>query len=321
MSSGAAKSVALTPLDAAVAAVGAAHARILRHLEAARQGGAPESLHRIRVGLRRLRAVGETFGPVIDLPKPLRPPAVARLARKLGRARDFDVLASRLSELASDLPPGSSGVADELAARLAKRRRRAAREVLQVLDSRRFGNLVDAAEAWGAAPVAMPAGLLPLREVLPDLAAPVLSAVLLHPGWWVGTVEGKDGRRRSGGIPAAAVLRAMLAGERRALHGLRRAVKHLRYQSEALRSHLPEAAREIEHLRAAQDVLGDLHDLEVLRAALADLDPDWAARARLLDRRIAAAERRAWRAWLPLRRPLLTPTGRGSMRRRLGSVD
>ena len=305
-----------TGLAAAAAALAAARARIAVHAAAAAEGS-PEALHQVRVGLRRLRAAGLTFGPLLQLPEPLQPKSVARLARRFGEGRDNDVLAAWTARLAEGVPPPSRQLADDFARGLHKHRRRTSRRIVDALTGKRFRGLSQALDQWLTEPCGHVAAVLPLAVTLPDICAPAVAAVLLHAGWLVGTRQ-VDGRLRSIGLPSGSALRAILAAEGRLLHDLRRVVKDLRYQSEFLRLHLGAAPPFIGQLRDAQDVLGDLHDLHTLRRRLDRFEPEWTALARHLNARLIAEERRRWRAWLPLRRPLLDPHGRAALRRALG---
>src|SRR5690606_32818652 len=143
--------------------------RIVRHRKAAAGPGDPEALHQVRVGLRRLRATVRTFRPILDLPGALRPSAVAKTARQLGQGRDLDVLGGLLDRFADELPPPSMAVAEDLSARLKKRRRRAAEQVRSALEGRRFRSLLDAAEVWTTQPRGAVAASLPVGELLHDL--------------------------------------------------------------------------------------------------------------------------------------------------------
>lgn len=305
-----------TGLEVAQAAMATARARIVASTAAAAEG-LPEALHQLRVGLRRLRAAGLTFGPLLQLPDPIRPKAVARVRRKFGAGRDHDVLAALTIRLAADLPASSRQLAEDFAARLHKGRRRGGRRIAQVLKGKRFGALLQALDQWLSAPHVYATARLPLAVTLPDICAPMLAATLLHPGWLVGTRE-DSGRLHSLGLPSGRALRAILVEEGRAVHDLRRVVKDLRYQSEFLHAHLGAATPMIAQLRDAQEVLGGLHDLDTLRRRLGRFEPGWVATARGFDARLKTEERRLWRAWLPLRRPLLEPRGRAAFRHALG---
>ncbi|MES2260427.1 MAG: CHAD domain-containing protein [Pseudomonadota bacterium] len=79
-------------------------------------GNAPEALHQMRVGLRRLRSALRMFRPLLSLPDQLRD-ELAWLSEELGAARDWDVLASStLPSVADDLPGDMELVLVRLAA-------------------------------------------------------------------------------------------------------------------------------------------------------------------------------------------------------------
>ena len=98
------------------------------------------------------------------------------------------------------------------------------------------------------------------------------------------------------------------AGDESTAHGIRLVAKHLRYLLEPLAEAHPGAAALLIRLKAIQTQLGDLHDLQVLSAELADAVADAAAeRARRQhDLTIARAPRRAPAS---RKRPLAATTG------------
>ncbi|KQV90691.1 hypothetical protein ASD15_01005 [Massilia sp. Root351] len=80
--------------------IAANHAAVAR-------GNAPEALHQMRVGLRRLRSALALYAPLLELPAALRSD-LRWLGEQLGAARDWDVLAS------STLPRVAEGLPDDM---------------------------------------------------------------------------------------------------------------------------------------------------------------------------------------------------------------
>lgn len=90
---------------------------------------------------------------------------------------------------------------------------------------------------------------------------------------------------------------ALERGEAAPLHDLRIACKRLRYALELHREELPAEAQAAERILAAlQDLLGEIHDCDVLLAMAAKGDGGGAARMIDRDRRgLLARVRRLWR--------------------------
>lgn len=202
-----------------------------------------EALHRTRVASRRLREVL----PVIDAggdasPGSARRRGIRRLTRVLGGVRELDVALTLLAELVADDRP-----LQEAAARVRTliQRDRAVRyaEMIRRLEqikpaklTRRLASLTESREAAGAA------------EQLTRLRSRVLGR----------------SRRLARTIEEAG---ALYAFDR--LHRVRIAVKKLRYALELVQDLTAcRTARLVRKLKDTQDLLGRLHDLEMLAAYL-----------------------------------------------------
>ena len=252
-----AEAIALAPeasLEEALGAIlGACLAQVLANLGPARDGGDPEGVHQLRVGIRRARAALALFRDV--LPAEQTAPFKAELgwlAGRLGPARDLDVfLAETLEPLAARAPgdPGLKRLCD--AAR--ELRDEAYADVRHAIDAPRasavvlaFGGFL-AARAWreGAAPEALAVLFAPARE----LATPLLDRRLRK--------ARKLGRK----------LEERSAEER---HRLRIELKKLRYAAEFLRALYPEgrAERTLKQLSRLQDTLGHLNDVAAMERQL-----------------------------------------------------
>jgi hypothetical protein len=132
------------------------------------------------------------------------------------------------------------------------------------------------------------------RELAPEFQR--LERRLRKALWAAGTTPGG----RASGVPTFGAVAATLLSEHAALleqelatlqsaddestaHAIRITAKRLRYLVEPLVGAEPRAAGVLAHLKAIQTLLGDLHDLQVLAAQLADAVGDAAAeRARRL---------------------------------------
>jgi inorganic triphosphatase YgiF len=191
---------------------------------------APEHLHQLRVGLRRLRTAMRELGPMSAQTRPTWAEALARLFARLGSARDRDALAQTL--LPALRKAGASGlelprIEPEPAARLALREAPTNQLWLEL-----------AAFAAGTAPASGPC--LPLLQ--------------------------RRLRRLFRQVRGDAAQFATLDDVAR--HRLRKRVKRLRYLSEFAASLFPAKRLQafLERLAPAQQALGDFNDVCVARA-------------------------------------------------------
>lgn len=232
-----------------------------------------ESIHRTRVASRRLRELLPLLnldsGDGRKLAKRVR-----SVTRQLGTVRELDVLALLVDELGrkAGYPKAAlSQIADAMTAASHGARRR--------LVAARPGPNVERL-ARGIKRAAVYAGVRRVRSRRPQVS-------------WTWALETRLARRASRlqkAIDGAGALYA--AGP---LHDVRIAIKKLRYAAELLdetgRRRLTAA---IATLKAAQDVLGRLHDLEVLlawgRKAQATLDPPDVSNWRVLGALTRAVE-------------------------------
>jgi triphosphatase len=228
---------------------------VLANARGALSGDDPEFVHQARVALRRVRSAIRVLRGHVDFPAALLG-ELRWLARSLGDARDWDVLATQtLPQLLS-----ASGVAPRSAAQLlraAQRRRQVAREQARAtLASARLAALALRALRWAASDGAT--------------ATPRLEQV-------------------AGGLVSRAVRRlrkaargfCTLSDEQR--HRVRILAKRLRYTLDLLAPALPRQRlrRFGKVLAELQDELGCLNDVAVARSALAALGAPQAVRAAL----------------------------------------
>jgi CHAD domain-containing protein len=207
----------------------------------------PEPLHQLRVSLRRLRTALSQFGPALVLPESVTDRRIAAVARRTGLCRDLDVLQLRLQQqLLPRLPGHEQQALEGPMKRLARDRSQAFDTLKEALHSSRYLKLLARLHKWQQRPRYTPLGQLPLAAWLYDWQAPFTAALFLHPGW---TVED----------PTA-----------EALHDLRKRIKAARYALEHLEDWCEPALKAwIQELRQAQELLGELHDLQILSHTLA----------------------------------------------------
>ena len=254
----------------------------------------PEPLHQMRVAMRRLRTTLRQFAPALVLPPGVSDQRIAKSVRRLGLARDLDVLRERLAEELLPALPSEEKAALKPVFRQLRRERRIAYEHLEaVLRGSSHLQLLARLQAWLREPEFTPLGDEPLHRWLDTWQQPPLHQLFLHGGWWA-----QDPR-----------------GQAELVHDLRKEIKGVRYRLENLRAtggnH---QAMAIARFRSIQDLLGEWHDLEVLAKAIdnqmpSSLGMDLPALADLLELR----RRQCWGQWRDQARPLLRARGRGQL--------
>jgi CHAD domain-containing protein len=208
----------------------------------------PEYLHQMRVGARRLRAALRVFAPIIKLPKSAQESQVRSLARALGELRDLDVQRILLCQV---YKPRLTERAQEALLRILpesdQQRQQAFIKVKKTLRQSRFKTLKQTYQQWLEAPQWSAIAPLSLIAILPDLLSPILSALLLHPGWH---------------IPAQDLSLPQLA----VLHDLRKVCKTARYQAEFFTRFYPSPFTDwIQDIKTLQEDLGQVQDTQVLQ--------------------------------------------------------
>jgi len=212
-------------------------AALRRALPAAKDGDV-KSLHRARVATRRLRAALPLFGAGRKAEKVAR--CVRRLTRLLGPARELDVSLLILDELEKN-PDVPRAAIDRLRASIAEERRRLQEHVRDRLDD--FDIQKVRKRAIAAA-----------RKGVDEKASRDAEAVA-----WARERTTRRARRLNAAIEHAA---GLYLPDR--LHDVRIAIKKLRYTLELDAGRQQNAA--LRTLRSMQDLLGRMHDLEVLIA-------------------------------------------------------
>ena len=250
--------------------------QIERHEPGTRLGGDPESLHDMRVALRRLRALlraGKELvaDDTVELDERLK-----GLGRALGEVRDLDVLLGRLEEETARLEGEDARQARPLLAALRKERARRRRRLLALLRHDRYRALLD--DTARSIEQLEPSGSLASLDELADGAFARLRKVV------------RD-------VPSDPTDEE--------LHGVRKAGKRARYAAE-----LADRPSFVKQAKELQDVLGEHQDSVVaaawLRELAAEAPPGQAlAAGRLVERENGhrTEARTAWpKAWKKLRK-------------------
>jgi CHAD domain-containing protein len=223
---------------------------LVKNETAALNGGGIECIHQMRVALRRLSATLALFKDIIGSPKARKIKRDLKwLSSRLGRARDWDVLAtSTLQKVKRD--PRTHAAAERIASVAGARRIGAHRTATRAVGAARYRNFVRTMKTW----------LADARwcEHLDPGHRPLLDEPLVDAGRpWLGRSARKVRRAGKG-------VKHLTAKER---HRLRIALKQLRYDTNSLSSLYAE--KKVRPYVAAlcdlQDVLGNLNDLVVAR--------------------------------------------------------
>jgi CHAD domain-containing protein len=254
--------------------------RILEELAGLRSHSTPDTVHDLRVALRRCRSVALAIAEIDPHPDWQEMRDCARkLFRSLGELRDAQVMMQWLKEL----HPEDDALKTSLLASLGKHQESAREAALQNagrFDAKRWKEL---SRTLGARMRYVPAE---------GDAARCLALERLE--------EAKELHRR-----------AMRTESPKPWHALRIGVKHFRYTVESL---LPTLHVECsESLKRVQDVLGNIHDLDVLASMLkkvrteqpGDSNLDWVTRIERerhqnleTYRQLALGSASIWQTWL-----------------------
>jgi CHAD domain-containing protein len=241
-----------------------------------RLGTDPESLHDMRVAVRRARALLRAGEPLIETDTQMLALELKWIGGILGDVRDLDVLLARLRDEAASLDPVDRKAAGRLLRSLERQRTRARRTMLKALDGRRYAELLNRFDDT-------------LGELAPAPGEVTLDALAKRE-----LKKLRQAVRAAGDEPADDVL-----------HALRKRGKRVRYAYE-----LAGSDAVVKRAKALQDVLGEHQDSTVaedrLRSLSYDAPPDQAlAAGRLVEREreIRARARASWRAvWRQLER-------------------
>ncbi|MFI4936665.1 MAG: CHAD domain-containing protein [Caulobacterales bacterium] len=222
--------------------------QIAGNAERLRERAAPEVVHQLRVGLRRLRSLLTTFGPVVDDARlPALKAELAWLTIELDAARNLDVLLQGDYRAALREKENADGLKG-LGARLRGARRIAYARAAAAVESERFRRLLLDVLTWieiGAWTAEAAKGAEAREQPVLRFARKALS------------------RRRRRIVRTGADLAAL---EPPARHRLRIAAKKMRYAADVfagLFGRRPRARRFIDALKAVQDRLGELNDIVV----------------------------------------------------------
>lgn len=222
------------------------HGPVVEHQEV-------EALHQMRVSMRRMRTTVNQFGPALLLPKGVGDKSITRSLRRLGMARDLDVLAERFDQVfLPQLPKGEIKQLKPVLRQLRRERQQAYGELVALLQSPAHLGLLAQLQGWLKQPSFKGWGETPLANCLWELQLPALGELFLHGGWYLDSEEVAGGN-----------------GDGELIHDLRKQIKGVRYGLENLK---PIAGRRLRRfigqLKQGQELLGEYNDLAVLQQAI-----------------------------------------------------
>jgi CHAD domain-containing protein len=275
----------------------------------------PEPLHQMRVGMRRLRTALQVFAPAIA--SPIENRKISKLAKELGRVRDLDVLHLWLQRYMQQtaLTPAEALELQLLLQRLQVRRQAQFNQMQKLLQSKQYRTFVSTLQDWLQQPRYTALAQLPIQTVLPDLLLPLISELLLHPGWMV-AVTTHQGTVVPQPISDLVTLNQNFHRWEPSLHDLRKQMKGVRYQTEFfINFYSTDFKQQIQEFRLLQDQLGCLQDQMVLDQFLTqDLGPDWAQQIPSLAQFFRQERWQLWQQWQAHQRRYLDPEVRWNLR-------
>ena len=247
--------------------------RMKRHEAGSRTGEDIESVHQMRVAIRRMRSLFKLLDAFYR-PKTINKytRGLRQIAGALGKIRDIDVLIVDLEDFRAGLPAEAQTDLDSLIGILDSRRMRHRRDLNKRFDSKRYRRFVRQftrlckRPGRGAIPVDKPEIPHQARHVLPLLLHERLARV----------------RAYDSALPAA---------EDTVLHALRVEFKQLRYAIEFFEPLLGgSAAHFLGEAKAMQESLGRIHDIAVFCEYIRRLKHLTPGQADLVDLYVARRE-------------------------------
>ena len=247
--------------------------RMRSHEAGSRTGEDIESVHQMRVAIRRMRSLFKLVGAhyrrkaVAEHERGLRD-----IARALGAIRDLDVLILDLQDYQASLPAASRDALTPVISLLDDRRAAARRRLNRLFDSKRYARFVRRFRRFARRPGQGARRLK--RSETPHQARHVLP-LLLHES--LARVKAYDTV-----LPASADA---------TLHALRVEYKQLRYALEFFQPLLGAPAGQfLAQVKAMQEILGRINDIAVFTDTVNRLEGLPAAQAAVLESYVSARE-------------------------------
>jgi CHAD domain-containing protein len=270
--------------------------KITHYPAAVMQDIEPESLHKMRVAVRRLQAVLQVLEPLVILPTAFHNKKIGQLAKVLGAVRDLDVMAELLQSVELTVPTAEIEILTTVAKPLIRLRQQAFTKMAKYL-AHNYRSLIKASHQWLKHPQYFNQNIAmqPIANVLPDLLLPLIGEFCQHPGWWIAT---------------------KLDRHQNILHDLRKLTKRVRYQTECFSPYLPADSRQfLQPLEASQEYLGQMQDAQILQNFMRqEIGHHIIKKLPILSDRLYQITQQAWQDWQPIRIQLCDRDWRKSWR-------
>jgi CHAD domain-containing protein len=279
----------------------------------------PESLHQMRVGMRRLRSCVTGFAAALDLPSAAQDKNIGKVARCLGELRDLDVILEALeNQYKPSLPAKEQKVLDKAIKSLKKDRKKVLDNVQDTLKSKTYKQLKDSLKEWLKEPAYHELAQMPVQEILPDLLLPTICRLFLHPGWLVG-VKIEDSEIHLSPVLKLDSVEAELEEHGKILHSLRKQTKRVRYNMALFTDLYPESYAEyVKDMKAIQEILGNIQDSIVLAEVLQETLKEKVEKVLpAFTEQLVQTRYQAWQDWQPLQKQYLNPETRLDFRQEI----
>lgn len=243
----------------------------------------PEPLHQMRVSLRKLRVTLVQFGPLLRLAEPLSCRPLIKTGRRLGLARDLDVLQARLhDQLLPQLPAAEVERLQPVLRQLRRERQQAHGHACEQLRRASYLSWLAQMQRWLRHPRLTPLADEPLADWLPQWQLGWLATLYQHPAWRFEQLHKER--------------------QHEPLHALRKQIKTARYRLDNCKPLLGRRSRQaISSFKQMQELLGELNDLQVLQRALDDqLQGTLASDLPQLHGLLQQGEDHCWQQWRAL---------------------
>lgn len=216
-----------------------------------------ESVHQMRVGLRRLDAALTLFGDAVCIPKDIEHEA-GWLMDELGTVRDWDVLVESTLPRISSTVPGQDAL-NEVRSAAGEKLQHLHHKVAAAVGSERFRRLVEGIDSW-VQQRGWREGLSMRQKTRLKLRVPHCATAILE--------QERERLQKRGA--------KLKGGDEKARHRVRIAAKRSRYAAEFFASLYPgkQVRPYVQALSALQDHLGALNDAAVAGRLLEELAGD-----------------------------------------------
>lgn len=269
----------------------------------------PEAVHKMRVGMRRLRSILEILGVVLDVPKAAGINQIRKIAHTLGNLRDLDVQQANLKDIYyPELPDSEQKQVKSILEQLHKKRQKTPNKMAEMLEEKDYKHFKQSYKEWLEAPKYTAIATIPIHTALPDLLLPLISQLLLHPGWLV------DRQIVDQDLQLLNV--NDLEKHYEVLHSLRKLVKAARYQTEFFSEFYGiEYASQVRNFETIQELLGKIQDSFVLLNLLTCiLNKDVEKALPNLFKIIQKQQSTAWQDFCLIQKSYLEPEFRHTLR-------